>query len=92
MKKNVDFNLFFDELILILKKYIQENDTGTKKTLEFLAPEELKKKLDLSINMEKSSHEDLINTVNQILKYSVNTQSVFFNNQLFTGADPFAIL
>lgn len=54
-------------------------------------PEALKKTLDLEVSPEPVSHESLLQSTKDIMKYSVNVGHPYFVNQLFSGVDPYGL-
>lgn len=61
------------------------NMNKNSKVIEWIEPDDLKKVLDLKINNEGETHQQLLKIIEDTLKYSVKTGHPYFLNQLFSG-------
>lgn len=69
---------------LILEKAVFQATKRTNFVVEWRAPEELQKLMDLDLSAERVNHEKLLQFVKDIIHYSVKTGHPFFVNQLFS--------
>jgi len=81
-----DLNPFLDKRVIdIVNAYLKRNtDSETPVTLH-LSPEELRSKIDLSLQEQGSSLDDLYKVIEQYLNFSVRTGHSQFYNQLWSG-------
>lgn len=83
---------FLRELIdQVLNKAVFDGTKRENKVVEFNSPEELKKKMDMTLKVEPDSEETLLQLALDTIKYSVKTGHPYFVNQLFSAVDPFAL-
>lgn len=80
-----------DAIENILKFAVFDGTDRSNKVLEWKAPEELEKILDLNLKFECDTDEQLLCAVRDIIRYSVKTGHPYFVNQLFSGIDPYAL-
>jgi hypothetical protein len=69
---------------LILEKAVFQATKRTNLVVDWKAPEELLKLMDLELSAERVSHEKLLHFLKDIIQYSVKTGHPFFVNQLFS--------
>jgi hypothetical protein len=69
---------------LILEKAVFQATMRNKLVVDWRAPEELQKLIDLNLPAERVSHEELMQFLEDIIHYSVKTGHPFFVNQLFS--------
>lgn len=74
-----------DEIFQLLKNEILKNENTNRKVVEYKSPEELKHIFKNNFDFG-SSDEELIELINNYIKFSVKTSSKQFHNQLFAGA------
>lgn len=76
-----------NKLFKIISDYIKNNiqSESESKVVEYRTPSELKKELQLKIEDAGISNNDLLNEVNNYLKFSVKTGNKQFFNQLYSG-------
>jgi hypothetical protein len=76
---------FLKEAIdLMLEKAVFEAASRTSRVVEWRAPEELKKLMDLDLSADRVSHDRLLQLLKDIIQYSVKTGHPYFVNQLFS--------
>lgn len=80
-----------DAIEIMLKSAIFDGTDRRNKVLEWTAPEELEKRLDLNLKPGSDTDEKLLGAMRDIIKYSVKTGHPYFVNQLFSGVDPYAL-
>ena len=73
-----------DEIFQLLKNEILKNENTNRKVVEYKSPEELKHIFKNNFDFG-SSDEELIDLINNYIKFSVKTSSKQFHNQLFAG-------
>jgi hypothetical protein len=69
---------------LILEKGVFQATSRTNRVVEWRAPEELKKLVDLDLSADRVGHDRLLQLLKDIIQYSVKTGHPFFVNQLFS--------
>jgi hypothetical protein len=69
---------------LILEKGVFQATSRTNRVVEWRAPEELKKLMDLDLSADRVSHDRLLQLLKDVIQYSVKTGHPFFVNQLFS--------
>lgn len=69
---------------LMLEKAVFEATSRTNRVVEWRAPEELKKLMDLDLSADRVSHDRLLQLLKDIIQYSVKTGHPYFVNQLFS--------
>lgn len=80
-------NNIIKDIYNIIIRGIDRND----RVIDYIEPENMNKLIDFSLDntiLEK----DLVDVIDKIMKYSVNTQHHFFFNQLYAGADIYGII
>ncbi len=76
----------FDQcLIDIVNNYIEENDNPNTPVTHHLPPDELRKKIDLSLPKDGCSMDELYGIIEQYMSFSVRTGHRQFFNQLWSG-------
>lgn len=86
-----DISKFIDDSIKIIKEEaLQKGTDGSVPVVEFKQPHELQALLDLNISYEPASHDQLLDGMKQIIRYSVKTGHPHFYNQLYAGIDPYS--
>ena len=68
----------------IIIKEISKILSKDRKVIEYIEPEKLKTLFNLD-------HGNVLSEVDKIIRYSVNTNSIYFFNQLYTGK-PYMVL
>jgi hypothetical protein len=69
---------------LILEKAVFQATNRSNRVVEWRAPEELQKLLDLDLSADRVSHDMLLQLLKDIIQHSVKTGHPFFVNQLFS--------
>jgi hypothetical protein len=69
---------------LMLEKAVFQATSRTNRVVEWRAPEQLKKLMDLDLSADRVSHDKLLQLLKDIIHYSVKTGHPFFVNQLFS--------
>ena len=85
---NLDSNLLLKEILTIIQNEIITNnskDFKEEKALNFLDYNNLKDSFDTTVSLEGTGNKGLIENIHGYLKYSVNTSSLNFANQLWSG-------
>ncbi len=82
---NTNYSKTLTKLFDIILDYIENNIQNSNKVIEYKNPINLKKELNLKIKNKPISEEQLINEVENYLKYSVKTGNKQFFNQLYSG-------
>lgn len=80
-----------DAIEIMLKSAIFDGTDRRNKVLEWTAPEQLERQLDLNLKADCDTDEKLLSAMQDIIKYSVKTGHPYFVNQLFSGVDPYAL-
>uniref|UniRef100_A0A7E4UMW5 Glutamate decarboxylase 1 n=1 Tax=Panagrellus redivivus TaxID=6233 RepID=A0A7E4UMW5_PANRE len=78
---------FLQQVVDILYDYIKEEHKRSTKVLDFHQPEDLKKMIDLKIPEKPMNLQELLESCEQVLKYSVRTGHPRFFNQISCGLD-----
>jgi glutamate decarboxylase len=73
-----------DAVDLMLEKAVFQATKRTNLVVEWRAPEELQKLMDLELSADRVSHEKLLQLLKDIIQFSVKTGHPFFANQLFS--------
>eukprot|EP01147_Barroeca_monosierra_P000560 gene560-3877_t len=69
--------------------YWRENaNVDETKVVEYIAPEELKEKLGITLPVEGVNIEEVVKRIDLVLKHSVRTGHPRFLDKLFAGSDP----
>ncbi len=82
---NTNYFKTLTKLFDIIIDYIENNIQNSNNVIEYKNPVNLKKELNLKIQNKPISEEQLINEVENYLKYSVKTGNKQFFNQLYSG-------
>ena len=69
----------------LLLNYLEESEQLETPVVQYKGPSELKKVFDVSISEEGIAYEEILNTIESYLKYSVRTGHKHFFNQLYGG-------
>ncbi|XP_067946141.1 cysteine sulfinic acid decarboxylase-like isoform X2 [Watersipora subatra] len=84
-----------DFLDAVMNKFLKEilkcYEDRSRPILEFYQPEELRKRVDLSLKEQSMSDNELKTVMEQVVRYSVKTGHPHFFNQLFGGVDRVAL-
>lgn len=86
---------FASRMAGVLIEHMKRTDTdktGEGKVVEFVTPDELRKKLELNIEKDPATLDTLFSDVQTTLKYSVNTSHIHFFNQLFAQVDAIGVV
>uniref|UniRef100_A0A7E5A0A1 Glutamate decarboxylase 1 n=1 Tax=Panagrellus redivivus TaxID=6233 RepID=A0A7E5A0A1_PANRE len=78
---------FLQQVVEILYDYIKEENERTSKILDFHQPEEMHELIDLTIPEKPMTLQELLDSCQQVLKYSVRTGHPRFFNQISCGLD-----
>ncbi|KAG0719921.1 Acidic amino acid decarboxylase GADL1 [Chionoecetes opilio] len=78
-------------LSIVERENLVKGMDETKKVIDFVHPEELKKILQLDIRREGRSLEEVEQVLETVVRYSVKTQHPHFYNQLYGGIDEVAL-
>ncbi|XP_012252740.2 cysteine sulfinic acid decarboxylase [Athalia rosae] len=81
-----------EELLKILAEEKVLDQSENNRIVEFVHPEELKKKLSLDLVEDAATPEQLDEMVRQIVRYSVKTSNPHFYNQLYGGVDIYGLV
>lgn len=86
----------FDDLVQFITEFIQDNllkETDNKRQLRLnYSPEELQKKLPLSITKKGLDSQNILKVIKQVIDHSVVFDHPFFMNQMFGKVQPIAII
>ncbi|MCF6365836.1 MAG: pyridoxal-dependent decarboxylase [Bacteroidales bacterium] len=83
---SVNYKETLEKLFDIIINYIDDNfKKNNKAIIEYRTPSELKKELSFKIKKAGISDKELLDEVNNYLKYSVKTGDKQFFNQLYSG-------
>lgn len=84
---------FLKEAIeLMLEKAVFQATNRNNRVVEWKAPEELQKTLDLDLSNDPVSHDKLMQLIKDTIQYSVKTGHPYFVNQLFSSVDPYGLV
>uniref|UniRef100_A0A9J7YE14 Cysteine sulfinic acid decarboxylase n=1 Tax=Cyprinus carpio carpio TaxID=630221 RepID=A0A9J7YE14_CYPCA len=87
-----DGKLFLNEAFSVIMEEILHKGTDSKeKVCEWKDPDQLRALLDLDLREHGESHEQLLQRVQDVARYSVKTCHPRFFNQLFAGVDYHAL-
>ncbi|RZF43142.1 hypothetical protein LSTR_LSTR012562 [Laodelphax striatellus] len=76
----------------IIKEAVYKGTSRDSRVVEWLSPEELSARLDLSLDRAGLSQEKLLSLVEQTIRYSVKPGHPYFVNQLFSSVDPYGLV
>lgn len=77
---------------VLLKDAVFQGTLRENKVLEWHDPAELFKIFDFSLKDGASTHEELIETVKDVIQYSVKVGHPYFVNQLYSALDPYGLV
>lgn len=77
---------------VILKEAVFDGTNRNNPVLNFVNPEELQSKVNFKLKTAPSTHEDLLKTLKDTIRYSVKTGHPYFVNQLFSSLDPYGLV
>lgn len=77
---------------LLLKHAVFEGTNRKNKVLEFRTPDQLKKVFDFKVGSSPSTHDELLQLLQNTIRYSVKTGHPYFANQLFSSLDPYGLI
>ncbi|VDO96082.1 unnamed protein product [Soboliphyme baturini] len=80
-----------DEVFRLIKSKLPFDLQKTQPVVEFRQAAELQKILEVTLDDEKVSFEQLIELCSRVIRFSVKTGHPFFRNQLYAGADPYGL-
>ncbi|RLU22472.1 hypothetical protein DMN91_004750 [Ooceraea biroi] len=80
-----------EKLVKILKEEHALDSSSDYPVAQFVHPEELKKKLPISLSDWSETNEKIEKAIRQIIQYSVKTCSPHFHNQLYAGVDKYGL-
>ncbi|KAM5332673.1 cysteine sulfinic acid decarboxylase isoform 2-T8 [Glossophaga mutica] len=83
--------LLRDVFGIVVDEVIWKGTSATEKVCEWKEPEELKQLLDLELQSQGESQEQILERCRAVIRYSVKTCHPHFFNQLFSGLDPHAL-
>jgi glutamate decarboxylase len=69
---------------LMLEKAVFQATNRSNRVVEWRAPEELQKLIDLDLSADPVAHDKLLQLLKDVIQYSVKTGHPFFVNQLFS--------
>ncbi|XP_030753463.1 cysteine sulfinic acid decarboxylase [Sitophilus oryzae] len=88
-----DHETFFRRCLdILLQEAVFEGTSRKNKVLEFRQPEQLMSEFDFQVNPDGETHEELIQHLRNVIKYSVKTGHPYFVNQLFSAIDPYGLV
>ncbi|CAK1550585.1 unnamed protein product [Leptosia nina] len=76
----------------LVERVVFGRSNRSSKVVEWAAPEEIKKIIDLKPREGPVSHEQLLTFMADVARYSVNTAHPYFVNQLFSSVDPYGLI
>ncbi|XP_045766218.1 cysteine sulfinic acid decarboxylase [Maniola jurtina] len=77
---------------LLVERVVFGRASRSSKVVEWSAPEDIKKAIDLKPRDGPASHEELLAFMADVARYSVNTAHPYFVNQLFSSVDPYGLV
>lgn len=83
---------FRDAFEVLLKDGVFQSTSRTNKVNEWVNPEELEKKLELTVSDAPESHGKMLELMKTVIQYSVKTGHPYFVNQLFSSVDPYGLV
>lgn len=78
-------------LQILLDEAVFKGTQRDTKVVDWRSPDELKQLLDLAPRSAPESHEELLQIVGDIVRYSVKTGHPYFVNQLFSSLDVYGL-
>ncbi|XP_044256502.1 acidic amino acid decarboxylase GADL1 isoform X1 [Tribolium madens] len=82
---------FLDRIVKLIKEEHILNPQEANKVIEYVDPQDLKNKIDLSLTDPCANLEELEAVCKDIIKYSIKTNSAKFHNQLYGGTDLYGL-
>lgn len=79
-------------LQILLEEAVFKGTQRDTKVVDWRAPEELKRLIDFEPRSSPESHEELLQIVRDVVKYSVKTGHPYFVNQLFSSLDVYGLV
>ncbi|XP_022189961.1 cysteine sulfinic acid decarboxylase [Nilaparvata lugens] len=76
----------------IINEAVYKGTNRESRVVEWLSPDELSARLDLSLDRAGLSQEKLLSLVEQTIRYSVKPGHPYFVNQLFSSVDPYGLV
>eukprot|EP00118_Oscarella_pearsei_P023383 m.279457 g.279457 ORF g.279457 m.279457 type:complete len:502 (+) comp40624_c0_seq9:58-1563(+) len=83
---------FFVQLCSMLLDFINKSFDRSSKVVDFVLPEDLRKKIDLDLQDEPHNLDEILGFCRVSLEYSVKSGHPYFFNQLFAGIDVVALM
>ncbi|XP_037302870.1 acidic amino acid decarboxylase GADL1-like, partial [Manduca sexta] len=77
---------------LLVERVVFGRSSRTSKVVEWAAPADIKKAIDLKPREGPVSHDGLLALMADVARYSVNTAHPYFVNQLFSSVDPYGLI
>ncbi|XP_041987442.1 cysteine sulfinic acid decarboxylase [Aricia agestis] len=77
---------------LLVERVVFGRSTRTSRVVEWAAPDDIRKCIDLKPREGPVSHEQLLVLMADVARYSVNTAHPYFVNQLFSSVDPYGLI
>ncbi|XP_074094850.1 glutamate decarboxylase-like protein black [Cotesia typhae] len=90
--KAIHENFLRDSFEIILKSAVFDGTSRNTKVVEWVDPESLPSLINLQLKKNGTSHEELLNLIRGVIKYSVKTGNPRFVNQLFSSIDPYGLV
>lgn len=85
MKKQPAEEATLNEIFDLMRNWIDESRDPDTPVINYLAPDELSKRLDFGLRKEGGGNEQMLGEVKQYLTYAVRTANPAYLNQLFGG-------
>ncbi|KAG3291864.1 cysteine sulfinic acid decarboxylase isoform X2 [Ictidomys tridecemlineatus] len=83
--------LLQDVFGIVVDEAIRKGTSASEKVCDWKEPEELKQLLDLELQSQGESQEQILERCRAVIRYSVKTGHPRFFNQLFSGLDPHSL-
>ncbi|CAK9826464.1 Cysteine sulfinic acid decarboxylase [Anthophora retusa] len=77
---------------LLLEEAVFKGTARQNRVVEWMEPPALRSAIDLKLQDEGVSHEELLSLARNVIKYSVKTGHPRFVNQLYSSVDPYGLL
>ncbi|XP_034944687.1 cysteine sulfinic acid decarboxylase [Chelonus insularis] len=90
--KAIHEDFFRDSFEVILQHAIFDGTSRKTKVVEWIDPEHLPSIIDLRLSDNGIPHDELLNLIRGVIKYSVKTGNPRFINQLFSSVDPYGLV
>ncbi|GLH15075.1 Glutamate decarboxylase [Gryllus bimaculatus] len=85
-------DFFREALEVLVQQAVFQGTARDSKVLEWRSPEQMGALVDLQVRDAPVDHDQLIQYVKDIIKYSVKTGHPYFVNQLFSSVDPYGLV